>query len=141
MRIAGIVDNEVFYVFETQFIWNGNALQEALLNNPTIIDTTGLEDVLTGSIYENGKFYKNTDLERQNPHKEIPLEEQKWRKITFVYNGSVVLSLTPDPSFPLSELIYAGFMSNPIFVNASEVDDLDYGWTWDGQFFNPPMNG
>lgn len=59
-------------------------------------------------------------------------------KYVFVVDGEVFMSMTLDTeAHPKGEMWSAGLKSNPTVVHVDHDSLVDYGWTWDGNSFNP----
>lgn len=65
------------------------------------------------------------------------------KKMAAIVDGDVFTVLTLDtdwkgPDGQGGERIYAGFSSNPIFVEIPTDSEISLGWTWNGETFLPP---
>lgn len=62
------------------------------------------------------------------------------RKFAWIAEGDVFTILTvPEEQNPeAAARITAGMLSNPIVIETTGTD-VNEGWTWDGEKFNPPV--
>lgn len=140
MKIAFIVDQEVFHLQDLSVFFQKDKYAEAFFNHSEILDSSQYPDVKDGYLHENGFFYFPEDTEKANPL--TPTEaDPRYVYISFIKDGIVLKSTQFDTEDDFGKKMAAGLLSNPQFMDVSQVEGIEEGWTWDGQFFNPPMNG
>lgn len=140
MKIAFITNGEVFHVQDTSFFLHKDK-EEGFMSNPIFIDVTDRIDVERGDFYENGNFYKATDIEKLNPVQERPATIPNLVYIAFVANGVVFSSSTFKTDEEFGQRFSAGLLSNPICMDVTNMPEVQTGWQWNGEIFIPPMEG
>ena len=144
-QIAFLADNEEFWIFDLTPNPFKNRYLAGLLNNPVFVNTTTHASLEVGDIYDNGIFYKADDLEKNNPVQPAQglsnAQGNSLIYISFISNNSIFGIVQFDPDNAINNLVIPGIQSNAICIDVTANPEVEVGWTWDGQFFNPPMNG
>lgn len=142
-RVGFVTSDEIFYVLDLSIFPFKQRYEQGLLNNPIFVDGSNFSSATIGSPYENGAFYGDTDLLKENPLSEQPFGfdgDDRPVSIFGIAEGKVFMMVHMESSSLESQGIIAGLLSNPIIVDISDHPEVDVGWTWNGQSFNPPLS-
>ncbi len=66
------------------------------------------------------------------------MSENTNKVYAFIVDGDVFATLHISAQAPNYERIVAGFSSAPIVVDATSIDGVSFGWTYDGENFIQP---
>ena len=61
------------------------------------------------------------------------------RTFAIIVEGDVIATIIVPETSPNAEMLWAGFSSNPIIIEASDTPGVGLGWTYNSDgTFNPP---
>lgn len=139
--IAFVVENEVCNLLHFS---NDHPLKDrytnGLFSNPIFIDCSNYPSIRPGDFYTEGSFYLKNNLESPIQESENTFNSADYEVTSFAFisNNEVFGISRISSSYPGSDLIIAGMLSNPICIDASNYPEIEIGWVWDGQDFLPP---
>jgi hypothetical protein len=140
-KIAFLVDGEVFWVLDVDSLPFQQRYADGLMNNPSFIDATEYPGVVPFSAYKDGTFYvSKEDLDKPIEKGDPLLAEDGTvvKKLALVSDEKVFGVMWFGANAPGHEARLAGLMSNPTIMDITEQDEVEAGWVWDGESFNPP---
>lgn len=65
--------------------------------------------------------------------------EIETRAFAFIVDGDVIGTIHVPSTSPTHQRFWAGLASNPIVVEATGIPNVQFGWTYDGENFIPPL--
>lgn len=142
-KVGFIASGEVFYILDLVDFPMKERYETGLLNNPIFVDASSVEDISIGSLYDGEFFYDAEDVQKTNPlPSDSPVEEAGDGgvvvKIVGISDEKVFMIARMADNFEGNPMKIAGLLSNPSVVDLTNFDNVEVGWTWDGESFNPP---
>ena len=139
-KLAFVADNEIFFIDDIFALTYREEYEQKALSNPTIINIDNYLGLPLGSFYENGNFYDKNDLQKTTPLENFPINPERdfWNGFAMVFNGEVFSTHYFNNMSPNHVPLIAGFSSNPTIFDVTDIENVDTGWTWNGESFIPP---
>ena len=141
---AFVVEGDVFYTMSfPESLPIAGRWVAGLSSNPKFIECSMYPEICVGAIWQDNNFYLPEDTEKNNPIAifESGTTEHQIKFAALVDQDVFGLLTFPTNEFPIevTDLLRAGFKSNPTAVEISPDTLVEVGWTWDGLNFYPPQ--
>ena len=143
---AFVVEGDVFYTMSfPESLPIAGRWVAGLSSNPKFIECSMYPEICVGATWADNNFYLPEDTQKNNPIAifESGTPEHGIKFAALVDQDVFGLLSFPPNEFPIevTNLLRAGFLSNPKVIDLPSDTLVEAGWTWDGLNFYPPQEG